>query len=281
MYPLSPREKFCDFWLQPMTRWGKLIYRDVCYQRLPWDTVLPQPLSNRWKKLEKALAEKFEVPRSIAIFEERINDIQLHAFGDSSIEGTCAAVYTVVHQNCGVSQGLIAAKSRLAKKNLTTPRLELVSADMATTLVDNVKNAIRFPVTSVFRWLDSTTAMYWIKGNGSYKQFVENRRRKINHKNYITWKHVATAQNPADIGSRGCLPNALTGFWLKGLEWLPFPGRWPEDIVLCSSKEAEQEAKVRDNLCTSAEIQEDDMDELLQKFTFWNLYASLVGHEDL
>jgi hypothetical protein len=100
----------------------------------------------------------------ITVFEEPIEAVHLHAFGDTSSEGTCAAVYAVVHQQSGVNQGLVAAKSRLAKKNLTIPRLELVSAHMASTLVDNVKNALSYPVTSVFGWLDSTTALYWIKG---------------------------------------------------------------------------------------------------------------------
>ena len=51
-------------------------------------------------------------------------------------------VYAVVHQASGVSRGLLAAKSRLAKKGLTIPRLELVSAHMAANLAENVKNAL-------------------------------------------------------------------------------------------------------------------------------------------
>lgn len=43
----------------------------------------------------------------------------------------------VITQASGVSKGLIAAKSRLAKKNLTIPRLELVAAHMAANLVDS------------------------------------------------------------------------------------------------------------------------------------------------
>ena len=253
----------------PISLVGKLIYRDVCDQRWPWDAELLPQISNRWRKLENALPEKVEVPRSITVFEEPIEAVHLHAFGDTSSEGTCAAVYAVVHQQSGVNQGLIAAKSRLAKKNLTIPRLELVSAHMASTLVDNVKNALSYPVTSVFGWLDSTTALYWIKGNGNYKQFVANRTRKINAKDYIQWRHVGTHQNPADLGSRGYLPNNLSESWLKGPEWLPSPDQWPEDIVAQPGKESESEVKLINNLFAAAVEVKDEVDELLQKHTFW------------
>ena len=53
-------------------------------------------------------------------------------------------MYAVVYQASGVNQGLLAAKSHLAKKGLTIPRLELVSAHMhvAVNPVETVKNAL-------------------------------------------------------------------------------------------------------------------------------------------
>ena len=81
---------------------------------------------------------------------------------------------------------MIAAKSRLAKKNLTIPRLELVAAHMAANLVDNVRTALEgYPITSVHGRSDSTVALHWIKGGGSFKYFVTNRVRKISPKDFI------------------------------------------------------------------------------------------------
>ena len=89
-------------------------------------------------------------------------------------------MYAVTHQLSGITQGLVTSKSRLAKKGLTTPRLELVAGHMATNLVDNVKEALQgFPIRSVYGWLDSSVALHWIKGGGNYKQFVGNRVSKI------------------------------------------------------------------------------------------------------
>ena len=89
----------------------------------------------------------------------------------------------VVRQVAGASQGLVTAKARLAKKNLTIPRLELVSAHMAANLVDNVRDATEgFPVVNVFEWLDCAVALHWIRGGRDLKQFVGNRVRKIQKK---------------------------------------------------------------------------------------------------
>ena len=67
----------------------------------------------------------------------------LHAFSDTSGSGISSAVYAMITQASGVRKGLVAAKSRLAKKNLTIPRLELVAAHLAANLVDNVRTALK------------------------------------------------------------------------------------------------------------------------------------------
>ena len=95
----------------------------------------------------------------MAGFKETNKAIDLHRFRDTSGAGTAAAVYAVVHQASGVNQGLLAAKSCLAKTGLTIPRLDLVSVDMAAHLAEIVKNTLGGqPVTSVHGWLDNTVA---------------------------------------------------------------------------------------------------------------------------
>ena len=74
--------------------------------------------------------------------QEEVTAIELHTFGDASIEGVGAAVYAVVKQPSGTTQQLVTAKSRLAKRSLTLPRLELLAAHMAANLAVNVSNAL-------------------------------------------------------------------------------------------------------------------------------------------
>ena len=111
---------------------------------------------------------------------------------------------------------------------------------MVARLTENIRRALEgLPLRNYYGWLDSTVALYWIKGKGSYKQFVSNRVADIQSKNYITWGHVSTAKNSADLGSRGCYGDQLHGQWINGPEWLRRPHDWPEQNALESSKESE------------------------------------------
>ena len=110
----------------PQALQGKLIYRETCQMILGWDAPISSNLKQKWLRWEQSLPRHVNSPRSLINFREAIDSIELHAFGDASGEGVASAVYAVV------SQGLVAAKARLAKQGLTIPRLELVSAHMAT-----------------------------------------------------------------------------------------------------------------------------------------------------
>ena len=86
-----------------------------------------------------------------------------------SLEANCAAVYAVVNQLLAISQGLVASKSRISKRDLTIPRLELVSTHMACNLISNVRSALKNQnVRSVTGWIDSTVVLYWLNRQGSY-----------------------------------------------------------------------------------------------------------------
>ena len=145
----------------PVTLQGKIVYRDICKEKTAWDAEIPLQIAKKWSKWENNLPDKVEVPRSLAVAGEEIREITLHAFGDASGQGLAAAVYAVVQQHSVVTQGLVAAKARLAKEGLTIPRLELVAGHMAANLLTNVRDAlIGFPVKSLYAWLDSSVAQH-------------------------------------------------------------------------------------------------------------------------
>ena len=119
---------------------------------------------------------------------------------------------------------MVAAKTRLAKQGVTIPRLELVAGHMAVNLLTNVHDALTgYPVKSLNVRLDSTVALHWIRGASEYKQFDENRVRKIKEKESVIWRHVPTQENPADLGSRGGPVNKE-----RGPNWLKDPASWPQ-----------------------------------------------------
>ena len=253
----------------PVTLSGKLIYRDACNDKLAWDTQLPGELSSKWLKWERGLPSQVTVPRSLAAYQEPIDGITLHAFGDASGVGVAAAVYAVVKQPSGVTQGLVTAKARLAKQGLTIPRLELVSGHMASNLIQNVRSALGgLPVTSLHCWLDSTVALHWIRGGGNYKQFVANRVRKIKAHSEVSWRHVGTSENPADLGSRGGAVSKRD-LWWNGPEWLAQEDRWPPDIVTASTRESQAEAKATREIFAVAIPATDDLDAVLANHDYW------------
>ena len=142
---------------------GKLIYRAICDKKISWDTELQDALQNQWHKFGRDIPNALQIPRSITLFQEEIQKIDLHAFGDASANGTGAVVYAVITQASRTTQGIVAAKARLSKKSLTIPRLELVSAHMTANLVHNVNEALEeMPVKEIVCWLDSSVALHWI-----------------------------------------------------------------------------------------------------------------------
>ena len=159
----------------PVTLRGKIIYRETCEAKTAWDAPLPKSQAIEYSQWVKGLPKRVAIPRALTTQREAVEEIELHSFGDASKKGVCAALYAVVKQNEDTNVGLVAARARLAKQDLSIPRLELVSAHMAANLLVNVREALGgMPVAGSYGWLDSTVALQWLKGGGEYKQFVYN-----------------------------------------------------------------------------------------------------------
>ncbi len=255
--------------VSPTTLFGKLLYREMCEAKFSWDVEFPEVFQKKWEEWCNRMPECFSVPRPLAPYFVPIESITLHAFGDASKLGVAAVVYAVVEQEQGTTQGLVCSKSRLAKKNLTIPRQELVGGHMAVNLASNVEAAIGVEkVSSIHCWLDSTVALYWIGGQGEYRQFVANRVRKIKEHDRVRWHYVPTKQNPADLGSRGgdVSKNEL---WLRGPTWLSNQSEWPADVVLEASSEVKEEEK-RERVSTQALVtvsqERDEFDRLIETY---------------
>ena len=222
-------------------------------------------------KWEESLPTSAMTKRSLPSQREEITDIHLHSFGDASGKGVAAAVYAIVFQPSKVSQGLIAAKARLAKQGLTIPRLELVSGHMTVNLISNVKTALEgFNVSQQHCWLDSSVALHWIGGNGSYKQFVSNRVSKIRQHTDVRWRYVNTEENPTDLASRGG-PVDQSDLWWSGPSWLSDCEQWPPNITTSSSPESQAEEKILKEIFKFSEVRSGDLQVLMKKFQFWKV----------
>ena len=110
--------------------------------------------------------------------EQRCNKncSSVHGFADASKMAVSVAVYTLAfHVTSPVQQNLLVAKSRIAPRDLSIPRLELIAAHMLSRLMNHVKEVLKDqPIDDYHCWVDSTTVLYWIKGQGTWSQFVRN-----------------------------------------------------------------------------------------------------------
>ncbi|GFS71190.1 uncharacterized protein TNCV_5049741 [Trichonephila clavipes] len=87
-----------------------------------------------------------------------------------------------------------------------------------------VKEALNLQITAVHFWSDSTIVISWIhRESRELKTFVANRVSKIHQlSSRDQWHHIASEQNPADVLSRGLLPEELRddSLWWHGPELL-------------------------------------------------------------
>ena len=174
-------------------------------KKLPWDTEIPQILKKKFKKWIKDISSiPIEILRPIANNKETITSA-MQVFGEASILANSAAAYDVVSQPSAINQGLVASKSQISQRDMTIPRLQLVSTNMACNLI-TIKREVSFKnqnVRSVTSWTDSTVVLYYLNGQGSYNQIVRHRVNTILERDDINWQYLSPRENPADLGSRG------------------------------------------------------------------------------
>ena len=77
-------------------------------------------------------------------------------------------------------QNLLVAKTGIAPKDMSIPRLELVAAYTLAKQQSSVSKALTsFPIACYHNWVDSTTVMCWLANRGEWFTFIGNRVKKI------------------------------------------------------------------------------------------------------
>ena len=239
--------------VSPIAVTAKVLLQELCLHKIGWDDPIPQDKLGEWISWLEDLkrAKSITLPRCLYDKSEKETfNCQLHGFGDASSKAYCAVVYLVYQTSKGVEARLMCAKTRVAPlKELTIPRLELLSARILAVLMDTVYNALKqqIEIECIRYWLDSKTALHWIFNNGQWKQWVQFRVSEILKISKAEhWGHVAGRDNPADIGSRGALASQLKSsiLWWEGPPWLKGgKENWPKGLTLEDTEEVQKERK--------------------------------------
>lgn len=215
---------------------GKIFIQTLWKENNAWDQPLSEPLRQTWNIIERQLAKAAElrVPQQYNPDLQPGEPAELHCFVDASTKAYGAAVYL----RQGDKTGLMITKNRVAPiKELTLPRLELMAALLRARLTKFVQHALTGEININERvlWSDSQIVLSWLQSQQRLPAFVRNRVTEIQSVQFDANKYCPTAQNPADLLTRGIDSDTLQGteLWWHGPTWLKH-GDWPIS-QLCDS----------------------------------------------
>ncbi|XP_045449986.1 uncharacterized protein LOC123658673 [Melitaea cinxia] len=216
--------------LSPITLFAKHLIQLMWLANIGWDEPPPIDILNSWTYFtkERPLLASISFPRYIFNTDD-LESIQIHGFSDASQVGYAACVYIRhVGKSGDCETHLIMAKTRVAPLRvcLTIPRLELMAALLLSKLIEKVNHVYGDKIRSghIVAWSDSSVVLAWLRSSPhEWKTFVSNRVSEILTRVPAScWRHVPSADNPADAASRGLLPAALvkSDLWYHGPVWL-------------------------------------------------------------
>ena len=148
-----------------------------------------------------------------------------------------------LQRHCGSRKGyrahltkLIASANELMITDIESSRKE--NAKTITALDSllgqlNQKEALLVYHFRTHIWTDSQVVLYWLQGGKKLKPFVEHRITEIKQFTVMskaTWHYCPTADNPADMITRGTIVQKLatSSLWNKGPPWLTNDKNWPQ-----------------------------------------------------
>ena len=205
----------------------KLVMQQLTITQKEWDSPVPGEVAIEFNKLKSYLhlTTQFRVPRCIGT---DISKFALATFCDASTKAYGAVVYAVILET--KERVLIASRSRLnSVKQFTVPRAELMAAVIGAELNSRIlkwTGIVRFAM-----FTDATTVLAWIATHENRLEvFIRNRVKAIRSVTAThQWNHVPTAQNPADVLSRGANAKQLLAhkLWWNGPDLLE---TFPEEL---------------------------------------------------
>lgn len=175
-----------------------------------WDEILPDELQQQYNQIAKEIeaASTFDTSRYLDF--DKALPVEMHIFCDAC-PTTAAGCCVFFAQNQKVR--FIGSKVKLSssKHARTVPHWELIAMVMGARLgrIREIFNK-DLPFISSYYWTDSTICLHWLYSTKQLPVFTRNRTTEILRLTDLSsWSHVSSANNPADILSRGCSADEL------------------------------------------------------------------------
>ena len=206
---------------------AKLLMQKLWQLKVTWDEPLNKDIEVKWIEIATNLKKATQFSVSQYYINACMTHPVIHCFADASQSAYGAVVFFT--QDDQVS--FVTVKTHVAPlKTLTIPRLELMAAMVGTCLTNFVITAISVHNPTVFMWLDSQIVLHLIKRKKSLPTFVHHHITEMySLLPNATWNYCPTAENPADLLSRGTTTAALmsSSLWKQRPKWLTTPHQWP------------------------------------------------------
>ncbi|XP_057296268.1 uncharacterized protein LOC130625227 [Hydractinia symbiolongicarpus] len=178
-------------YLSPATIEMKLFLQRLWIHGHKWDVELDNSLKDEWKAIitkTKNLAD-IAIPRYVGS-----ENLELICFCDASRKAYATTIYLRSIKDGTTVVNLVFAKSRVApKKELTIPRLELLSVLIGCRSLEFVKRQLKIQTIKCILWTDSMCVLSWIKGTKTSSVFVNNRISEIKQLPNTTIKYIFAA----------------------------------------------------------------------------------------
>lgn len=227
--------------LSPSIILAKILIQKLWSLHIPWDDPVTSDIKKRWLHFQVTLSSLNDLSLTRKVISNSLKDI--HCFCDASESAYATCIYLRSEDETGKFKvELLCSKTKVAPlKTITIPKLELCACLLGVQLIKTVVNALNIDAP-IFMWSDSQVALSWIHTEPSQLQvFVANRVSKIQSFSYPSqWRYVNTSENPADVASRGIMPDKLVSsiLWWKGPKFLySSSSEWPNNNFLLPKSE--------------------------------------------
>ena len=213
---------------------GKQILQQMSADGHGWDSPLPDELRSTWQhwRTELFALENLRIRRCFkpSDFGE-VKSLKLHYFSNASTNGYGQCTYLgFKNDEQQIHCAFVMGKARVVPlKPTTVPCLELTAALLAVKIGTLLKKELEYDNLTETFWTESQVVLGYINNEARrFQVFVANRVQQICRQTEPTqWRHIRTAENPADDASRGLTPRELVSEskWLTGPDFL-----WEQDI---------------------------------------------------
>ena len=247
-----------------------------------WDKVIASEDTKIWSKLAPELSKLSEVefPR-YALSQDKQTDLLLYCDASKRAYGY------VAYAKQGTESNFIISKVKTAPiQEKTLPTLELLSVFLAMQgLKVILSNFKEFNIKSVYMAVDAQVVLSWILSDQikSKKVFIANRVKDIKKikadilsefKVDIQFKYVPTAENPADLLTRGLSLESYKqnlDFWLRGPLWIRSEEvKWPTSELKCLSTNSQ-------NIVMATQLEPVPPNSFIFSFERYASFAKILG----